>query len=318
MRIQRSPFKPRAKAGYKIENKTTEEATVYIYSMIGGWFGIDHEEWIKEFNSIDASTIHLRIDSDGGDVFAARAIKTAIMQHKAKVIAHIDGLAASSASFIVMGADEIEIVDGGFLMVHKALSIIDILGLFNEDDLKEVIGDLKEEVSLHGKINQAIATDYAKKSGKTLADAAAWMGNKGTWFTAKEALDAGLVDRIYDGTPVEENYDLSIYDNVPEELKVRIQTSQSRKDSKKDPNERDAEKALREAGFSRNQAKEILAKGFQNERDAQTELVDKDVREAQTIVTPPLRDAEQPPKKKDRTAELLTRGEILAPTQYET
>ena len=81
---------------------------------------------------MSASTIHVRIDSDGGDIFAARSMKTAIMQHKAHMIAHIDGLAASSASFVAMGADEIEIVEGGFLMMHNALSLLDIIELYKD------------------------------------------------------------------------------------------------------------------------------------------------------------------------------------------
>ena len=75
----------------EIQNKKNE-ATVYLYGDIGGWFGVDHQQWVTDFNAIDADTIHLRIDSDGGDVFAARAMQTAIKQHKAKVIAQIDGL----------------------------------------------------------------------------------------------------------------------------------------------------------------------------------------------------------------------------------
>jgi len=280
-----------------IENKQNE-ATVYLYGVIGGWFGIDHQEWIKEFNAIDAGTIHLRIDSDGGDIFTARAMKTAIMQHKATVIAHIDGLAASSASFLVMGANEIEIVDGGFIMVHKSLSLIDILGFFNEDDLRQVIDDLTQEVGLHGKVNQSIATDYAKKSGKTLAEASAWMDGKGTWFTAKEALDAGLVDRIYDGTPVEGNYDLSIYDNVPDQLKQR-----SAKTSK-----RTLEKALRDAGLSNKEAKKILAEGFKDDqRDVEPPANPPPVKVVQ-------RDVEPSKPKKDRVSDLLTRAEVVAPS----
>ena len=154
----------RSRANKKeITDKSATEATIYLYGDIGGWFGIDHQDWIKEFNSLTADTIHLRVDSSGGDIFAARAMKTCIEQHKAKVIAHVDGLAASAASFMIMGANEIEIVDGGFLMVHKAMSMIDILGYYNEDDLADLCEEMQKEMQLHGKINDSIANDYAKK-----------------------------------------------------------------------------------------------------------------------------------------------------------
>lgn len=302
------------RANYReIENKKDED-TIYLYGNIGGWFGIDHLEWIKELNAMSASTIHLRIDSDGGDVFAARAIKTAIMQHKAKVIAHIDSLAASAASFLAMGADEIEIVDGGFFMIHNASSLIDILGFFNTDDLEDLISDLSKEHELHLKINKAIANDYAKRTGNDLEAISSWMNGE-TWFTAEEALENKFVDRIYDGEPVKGNHDLSIFNNVPTEIKLR-QANQENKDPKKDPTARDLEKALRDVGISQKQAKVILAEGLDGyQRDADdpedpTPGKEKVQRDAELANQ---RDVEAPKPKKDRTAELLTRGEELAP-----
>jgi len=263
-----------------------KEATIYLYGDIGGWFGVDHLEWVKEFNAIDAKVIHLRIDSDGGDIFAARTMKTAIMQHKAKVIAHVDGLAASAASFLIMGADEIEIVDGGFLMVHNALSFLDILGFFNIDDINSLISDLTKDHDLHEKINESIANDYAKRTGKSKDIFLEWMANT-TWFTAETALSEGLVDRIYDGEPVDGNYDLSIYNNVPEELKLRSKRGDIETEEDNHSKKRKAERALRDAGFSRNDAVKIVAKGFQDEGEPQNEPVEQDEGEPQNVADDP-------------------------------
>jgi ATP-dependent Clp protease protease subunit len=258
-----------------IQNKD-DEATVYLYGDIGGFFGIDHLEFIKEFNSIKSKTIHLRVDSGGGDIFAARAIKTAIMQHSSKVIAHIDGLAASAASFLVMGADEIEMVDGGFMMIHNALSFIDVFGYFNKQALEKLVDDMTKEMALHEKLNESIASDYAKKTGKTKEEFLAYM-NEETWFDAQQALDVGLIDRKYDGEAIDGKYDLSIYNNVPAGLRPVGSTSTDDKEL----NERDLEKNLRDVGYSRNQAKNIVAKVFHDERDARSEPVTQDVRDAQ-------------------------------------
>ena len=287
-----------------IQNKETE-ATAYLYGEIGGWFGIDSQEFIKEFNAITADTIHLRVDSGGGDIFAARAIKTAIMQHKAKVIAHIDGLAASAASFLVMGADEIEIVDGGFMMIHNALSFLDVFGYFNKKDMETLVSDIGKEISLHEKIDESIAADYAKKTGGSVEEFRALMEAE-TWFTASEALEKKLVDRIYEGETVEGKHDLSIYTKVPEALKSRETTAINHK---KDINARDLEKSLRDAGYSINQAKDIVAKVFHDARDVQKEPDNPDVRDAQTD------DSTDGQKKKDPTIDLLTRAEIIAPTR---
>ncbi len=294
-----------------IQDKSPTDATVYLYGDIGGYWGIDHLEFVKDFNAITADTIHLRVDSGGGDVFAARAIKTCIEQHKSKVIAHVDGLAASAASFLIMGANEIEIVDGGFLMIHKALSMIDILGYYNEDDLTGLIDEIQKEIQLHSKINESIANDYAKRTGKKKEECLAWM-NDDTWFTAQESLDNGIVDRIYKGEVTKGSYDLSIYAKVPESLKNRNEA----------PSKRAIEKALRESGLSNKQAKDILMKGYKT--DDEDELHREDavpqpgvVDSSNPIIPDPVEDHQEdetPPKKKDRIADLLCRAEIVAPS----
>ena len=281
---------------HEIQNKQSE-ATVYLYGDIGGWFGIDPLEFVKEFNAIDAAIIHLRIDSSGGDVFAARAMKTALMQHKAKVIAHIDGLAASAASSMAMGADEIEIVAGGFLMIHNATSFMDILGYFNADDLQNLINDIGKEKELHGKINEAIAADYAKKSGNSVEKILEWMAGE-TWFTAKEAVDNKFCDRVYDGDPVEGSYDLSIFTKTPQAIKDR-----NSKLSK-----RTLEKALRDAGLSNKEAKKIIAGGFKDDLRDEGQPVDP------PPAADPQRDVVAPPPKMDMTATLLNKAEVLVPS----
>jgi len=299
----------------KKDEDKKNESTIFLYGDIGGWMGIDAQEWVKELNALTADTIHVRVDSGGGDIFAARAMKTAIMQHKAKIIAHVDGLAASAASFFIMGADEIEIVDGGFLMIHKAMSMIDILGYFNEDDLAELCEDMQKEMALHGKINESIANDYAKKTKKKCAELLTMMDEE-TWMNAQEALDNGFVDRIYDGDVVEGSYDFSIYNKVPEILKGRGQVM----------GKRAAEKALRDAGFSNKQAKDFVAKAFKDEATGSAPVVnqelvpviqrDVEIATQRDVVDEPIIDkipnALKP--KKDRIAELLTRAEIIAPS----
>jgi len=298
----------------EIDNKAKDESTIYLYGDIGGYFGIDHLEFVKEFNKITASTIHLRIDSGGGDIFAARAIKTAIQQHKAKVIGHVDGLAASAASFLLMGCDEIEIVDGGFIMIHNAMSFMDILGYFNISDLNTLITDIGKEVALHEKLNESIANDYASKcKKKTKNDFLSYMDSE-TWFDASEALSIGLVDRIYDGEPVEGSYDLSIFAKVPESLQLRNQ-----KESK-----RVIEKALRDVGLSNKRAKDILAHGYKDKEDmadhgdddsaAQRDVVDDPPEKIIDKVDPPKTADIPKPKAKDRIADLLIKAERIAPS----
>lgn len=180
---------------------------VLVYDQIGYW-GITSEQFVREVKQIDAETIHLHIDSPGGDVFMARAMKTALEQHSARVIVHVDGLAASAASYLMLAGDEIEIAKGAFVMIHNAWMI--------------TLGDTRDHAQSAGmleKIDGTIRADYASKSGKG-ADEFRQLMDDETWLEAEEALAMGLVDRVYEKNGGAENrFDLAIFENAPDALK---------------------------------------------------------------------------------------------------
>src|SRR4051794_21023401 len=82
-------------------NASNSEVDVLIYDEIGFW-GVAAADFVRELAEIDASVINLHINSPGGSVFDGIAIYQALVQHKAKIIVHIDGWAASIASVIAM------------------------------------------------------------------------------------------------------------------------------------------------------------------------------------------------------------------------
>lgn len=190
---------------FKVENNA-DESSIYIYDAIDSMFGINAQEFVKEIGALTAPVIHLRINSPGGDVFDARAIATAIANHPSKVIAHIDGLAASAATYIALAADEVQMADGGFFMIHNAWTLA-----FGNS------GDLIAMADLLDKIDSTIVNDYAKKTGKTADEIGAWMAAE-TWFTAQEALDNGFVDSITESPKVANTWDLAAYSNAPKAL----------------------------------------------------------------------------------------------------
>lgn len=174
---------------------STDEATVYVYDAIGGWWGIDPKTWVPEFNAIKAKTIHLRINSPGGSVFDAESMRTAIRQHPANVIAHIDGMAASAATGIAIASNEVEISDGAMFMIHHPWG----WAAGNS-------ADLREYANLLDKVGASIVAAYAKKTGKDADAVIAWMDAE-TWFTAAEALEQGFVDRIFEAEQAESGED---------------------------------------------------------------------------------------------------------------
>lgn len=194
-----SEAKARVKAGQPAQlspattfNAAKDEATVYVYDAIGGWWGIDPKEWAPAFAAIKAKVIHLRINSPGGAVLDAEAMRTIVAQHPARVIAHIDGMAASAATGIAIAAKEIEMSAGGAFMVHDPWGCC----VGNAQDMEAYAALLKQTAD-------NIAAVYVRRTGKPEKQVREWMLNE-TWFTASEALANGFIDRIFEaGTPTD-------------------------------------------------------------------------------------------------------------------
>lgn len=196
-----------APRNFKVEAKD-DEASVYIYDVIGYDFwtggGVTAKAFTEELSKITASTVHLFINSPGGDVFEARTMISAMQRHPANFIAHVDGLAASAASSIAVAADTLEMAPGSMLMVHNAWTV----SMGNKNAMRET-------ADLLDKIDGTIAADYARKAGVDAEQAAEWMNNE-TWFTADEAVSAKLADRVVGEKVKAQAWNLSAYDKAPE------------------------------------------------------------------------------------------------------
>lgn len=183
-----------------------DETTIYLYDVIDDYWGVSAAEITKALSELKGKAVNLRINSPGGDVFAGRAMATAIKQH-GDVTAYIDGLAASAATYVAIAAKNVVMGDGGFFMIHNAWT----LAYGNK-------AELTDTAKLLDKIDQSIINDYAKKTGKSTEEIAAWMDAE-TWFSAQEALGHGFVDSIGESTKADNQWNLSVYDKAPEALK---------------------------------------------------------------------------------------------------
>lgn len=210
------------RAALRVEASAKDEATIYVYGLIGGWWGdIDAQTLADQLKGIDAKTIHLRVNSPGGDVFEARAMMTALRQHSAKVVGHVDGLAASAATFLLMAADEIEMSQGGFFMIHNAWTI----AMGNK-------ADFRTTADLLDKIDNTIINDYASRASADRDQIVAWMDDE-TWFSADEARDHGFVDRVAEvagkgdtsASAQASAWNLSAYANAPKSLTEPLPTT---------------------------------------------------------------------------------------------
>lgn len=193
---------------YKISNNTgAGVATIHVYDEIG-YFGVTASDFIAELRAIDARSIDLHISSPGGEVFDGFAIFEALRAHRATVTTYVDSLAASIASVIAMAGDRIVMGRFAELMIHDAMGLC----VGNADDMAAVIADLDRE-------SERIAAVYADRAGGTATQWRKAMKAE-TWYSAQEAVDAGLADEIAtparpdqddDDDDVAARWDLSIF-----------------------------------------------------------------------------------------------------------
>jgi ATP-dependent Clp protease protease subunit len=187
------------------------EETIYLYDVIVStkaeteWFGgISAEELAPAIRSSKADVIHLRINSGGGDIFAAQAIAQAMRDFKGQVIAHIDGTCASAATVISSVADRVEMAAGALFMVHRAWT----MAVGNMNDFIEMAAVLE-------KADMTIAEQYAAKTGGKVDDMIALM-DKTTWLNAEEAKAAGFVDEVAAVIKSDaKKWNLAAYHNAP-------------------------------------------------------------------------------------------------------
>ena len=167
------------------EGVKSTDAEISIYDSIGG-FGISANEFIDELKNLgDVETINVRIASGGGSIVEGNTIYNALKRHSAKIVTHIDSLAASMASVIAMAGDEIHMASNALLMIHNPWTMS--MGGAEQ---------LRKDADLLDKMENNINGSYARsKLSAEELDAAM---EETTYYTAQEALDAGFIDVISD------------------------------------------------------------------------------------------------------------------------
>jgi ATP-dependent Clp protease, protease subunit len=184
--------------------KNAAEASLYIYDVISADWGVSAIQVIDAIAQAgDAKTLHVYLNSPGGDVFEGRAIMAALNRFDGKTIAHIDSLCASAATSIALACNEVEMSDGALFMIHNAS------GLCWGDKT-----DMRETADLLQKVELAIVADYTNKTGKPEQQITDWMQAE-TWFTAQEALENGFIDRLAETKKAKNTWNLSAYSNAP-------------------------------------------------------------------------------------------------------
>lgn len=217
------PNRTRFQFSYELRMSAgSEEAEIMIYGNIVSykWSENDPDVTAKDFDKMlkDAKTqgakrLTIRINSGGGNVYQAIAMRTMLLSADFDEIkVRIDGLCASAATLIasIPGAS-VSMGEGGSYMIHPPLTWM----YGNAAEFEDCAQRLR-------KMENDFRAMYAKRCGKTEDQVKEWMDAE-TWFTAQEALDNGFVDEIITGEEAVacvtmETLDAmrGMYKNVPE------------------------------------------------------------------------------------------------------
>ncbi|MDN5858585.1 MAG: Clp protease ClpP, partial [Pseudonocardia sp.] len=163
---------------------SSSTADVYLFDVIGGWMGATAEDFVTDVASIDVEQLVVHLNSPGGDASEGVAIANVLRAHKARVIVRVDGMAASAASVVAMAGDEIVMGIGSQFMIHDAWAL--------------AIGDAADMAAAQRMLDStsnALASTYAARAGGTVDEWRAVMKAE-TWYSAEEAVTAGLADRV--------------------------------------------------------------------------------------------------------------------------
>lgn len=180
---------------WTIKNEAgSETVEMLIYGQISSEPWYDDEVGPKQFaddlKDCGGKDILLRINSPGGDVFAAQAIYNILKSYKGNVTAHIDGMCASAATLIACGAHTVIMPRNALYMIHNPKAMV-----FDNMDAKA----LKKMADTMDKVKDTIVSAYATKVGdKMTTDEITSLMDDETWMNAEEALAKGLVDEIDD------------------------------------------------------------------------------------------------------------------------
>lgn len=109
---------------WQFRNQAAGSAELLLYGDISdsSWWGdeVTPKTFADELNALGALTsLTVRINSGGGDVFAAQTIGNLLEQHTAQVTARIDGLCASAATIIACHCDKVVAANDSTYMIYQ-------------------------------------------------------------------------------------------------------------------------------------------------------------------------------------------------------
>jgi len=176
--------------------------------------GMTASEFARQLRAAKGEAVTIRIASPGGDLFQGLAMYDYLRSLPETTVV-IDGVAASIATIVALGARRVVMPANAMLMVHAPRA--------EKDGVAE---ELRSTADLLDGMAARLAAIIAMETGAPLEQAKAWLEAE-TWFSAEEALAAGFIDEVGAATPVRNQINLCRLGNVPDRVS-RVLTESAR------------------------------------------------------------------------------------------
>lgn len=167
----------------KFNGSVIDNSNAWLYD----WLEMDYispkvvDDFLKNANG---EAVAIQINSGGGSVFAGSEIFTALGNYPGEVNVEITGICASAATFPLLAADYVSITPIGQVMIHNVSSI-------QAGDYRDMDSTAKALLGASGNLAEL----YAKKMKISSEEAQSLMDAE-TWYNAKQAKEAGLVNEV--------------------------------------------------------------------------------------------------------------------------
>jgi ATP-dependent Clp protease protease subunit len=186
-----------ASIGLRAAADADEDRTITIYDIIGeDWWtgaGFTAKRMAAALRSLGKGPVTVAINSPGGDFFEGLAMYSMLREHPGDVTVKVMGLAASAASLVAMGGDEIQISRAGFFMIHNTW----IVAMGNRNDLRDLADQIEP-------FDEAMADVYAAHTGET-PEAMGKLMDRESWIGGAAAVAQGFADSLLPSDQVSAN-----------------------------------------------------------------------------------------------------------------
>ena len=188
---------------WKFKNNADGEAELLLYGEISdaSWYGdeVTPKKFAEDLAACGGKNLTVRVNSPGGDVFAAQAIYNQLKAYAGKVTVKIDGMCASAATVIACAGETVIMPSNTIYMIHNPKSAM--LGYYDAVQLGKVSDRLTT-------VKQTIVNVYMGRVGNALSEVQVkHKMDSEEWMTADKAKEYGFVDEIADEIPIENRWE---------------------------------------------------------------------------------------------------------------